>query len=220
MRGVLEKGGAWDWRARPSGERVQMRMSDVTGRNEPFGVVPGGGEVRKRKEGAETKFTIRQALIQRVGGEGLLGREAMKMSLRKMRARWPGLAKGLSEWAKNRGKQETQRYKLGMGGYVRIRHLNMGMFREAGVDLIGPYRYKKTKARGAAVAEDQYGAIMVERFTRYTWGGVAVGKEAAVVARAIQTTQAGWPVRPYLVRGDNAFGGARGFTKLTEEVGF
>ena len=90
MRGVLEKGGAWDGRARPSGERVQMRMSDVTGRNEPFGVVPGGGEVRKRKEGAETKFTIRQALIQRVGGEGLLGREAMKMSLRKMRARRPG----------------------------------------------------------------------------------------------------------------------------------
>ena len=63
MRGVLEKGGAWDWRARPSGERVQMRMNDVTGRNEPFWSAPGGGEVRKRKEGVETKYTIRLALM-------------------------------------------------------------------------------------------------------------------------------------------------------------
>ena len=98
VKEVLEKGGERQWFTKPSGERVQMRMNDVTGRNEPFWVVPAGGEVRKREEGLEMKYTIRQALIQQAEGGGLLGREAIKMALRRMRVWWPGLAKEVGGW--------------------------------------------------------------------------------------------------------------------------
>ena len=60
------------------------------------------------------------------------------MNLRKMRAYWPGLAKGVGEWVRNRGAGETKRFQAGAGGYVRTRHVNLGMFREADVGFLGP----------------------------------------------------------------------------------
>ena len=48
---------------------------------------------------------------------------------------------------KGRGRDELTGYD-GRGGYEIARPLNPGMFREADVDLIGPYRRKKKKAKG------------------------------------------------------------------------
>ena len=61
---------------------------------------------------------------------------------------------------------------------------------------------------------------MVERFTRFVWGGVSKGKEAGKVCTVMRSIMWAWPVRPYILRAGNAFGEAREYQKLCEELGF
>ena len=61
---------------------------------------------------------------------------------------------------------------------------------------------------------------MVERFTRFVWGGVSVGKEAGKVRAVMRSLMWSWPIRPYILRADNAFGEAREYQKLSDELGF
>ena len=145
------------------------------------------------------------------GEKGLLGREATKISLRKMRVWWPGLARDVSEWVRGRGREELARYDR-RGGYDITRRMNLGMFREVGVDLIGPYKQKDG-------AREEYGVITVERFTRFVRGGVSIGKEASNVCKVMRSIMWASPVRPYIIRADNAFGEAREYQKLCEERG-
>ena len=109
----------------------------------------------------------------------------------------------MGNWVKGRGRDELTRYDR-KGGYVMTRQMNLGIFREVDVDLIGPYKQK-------ASGKEDYGVIMVERFTRFVWGGVSVTKEASRVCTVMRHIMWAWPVRPYIVRADNAFGEAREF---------
>ena len=68
--------------------------------------------------------------------------------------------------------------------------------------------------------KEEYGVFVVERFTRFVRGGVSVGKEASKVCTVMRHIMWTWPVRPYIVRADNAFGEAREYQKLSEELGF
>ena len=61
---------------------------------------------------------------------------------------------------------------------------------------------------------------MVGRLTRFVWGGVCAGKEASKVCTVMRNIMWAWPVRPYIARADNAFGEAREYQKLSEEIGF
>ena len=135
---VLEKGGRENWRILENGAREQLRLNAVTGRNEWARVVPRGGAVRRLEGGVELEFTIRELLMEVAGEKGLLGREATKISLREMRVWRPGLARDVSEWVRGRGREELTRHDR-RGGYEITRQMNLGMIREVGVDLIGPY---------------------------------------------------------------------------------
>ena len=212
VQAVVEKGAGEDRRTLENGAREQLRLNAVTGRNEWTRAVPRGREIRRLEGGVELELTIRELLAETAGEKGLLGSKATKISLREIRVWWPGLARDVGGWVKGRGRDELTRYDR-RGGFEMARHMNLGMFREVDADLTGPYKQKDS-------VKEEYEVTAVERFARCVRGGVSIGKGASKVRTVMRSTLWAWPVRPYLLRADNAFGEAREYRELSEELGF